>query len=138
MSIIYTTKDRIPVNIGDITFQISPLSYQQKTTLQALMNKAISEKDMTFAQDAAFQSVKLAVKSVKGLELPNGDSFSVELENGVLTDESVDNLLNIEQSNALAAVCSSLINGIANNIIDPYTGKTMEGISFGEGTGKKS
>lgn len=137
MSKIYTVNDKIPVKIDDITFFISPLKYSQKCEIQSLMEKTLSTREMKYAQDAAFLAVKYSVKDVLGLERQDGTPFRVELENTVLNDESVDNLLNIEYSTKLASICTSLVHGISNEIIDPYTGKTMEGVSFGESTGKK-
>lgn len=137
MSKIYTINDKIAVKISDVTFFISPLKYSQKCELQSLMEKAISSKDMKYAQDAAFLSVKYSVKEVKGIERMDGSTFNVELENNELTEESVDNLLNIKQSTKLATVCASLVHGISNEIIDPYTGQAIEGISFGDSEEKK-
>lgn len=137
MSKIYTINDKIPVKIGDIIFYISPLKYSQKCELQSYMTKAIEDNNMQLAQDAAFKAIQYSVKDVKGLTHMDGSEFRVDIEEGILSEESVDNLLNIEHSTKLAALCTSLINGIANKIIDPYTGKTMEGISF-EVTEKKN
>lgn len=136
MSIVYDLEDRIPVKIDDISFKISPLSYLQKSEIQDLAEKCTQTREMKYMREAAFKAIKYAVKSVSGLNRPNGDKFELELENGVLSDKSTDNLLNIKVVDKLAAVCTSLVNGITGAVYDEY-GKPLEGVSFEENSEKK-
>lgn len=129
MSIIYSTDDRLTIQIDDITFKISPLSYAQKSEIQDLAEKCIQTREMKYMRDSAYKAIRYSVKSVKGLFKPNGDSFSLELENNILTESSADALLNIQQSTKLATVCTSLVNAITGSFNDEY-GKPLEGVSF--------
>lgn len=130
MSRIYKTTDRVKVKVDDLTFSISPLSYAQKSEIQSKLYKAVNDQDMLAAQDAAVLSIKYAVKSVKGLTDGNDEPYQLEMENNQLTQQCIDDLLNIEQNTKLAAVCTSLVHGISTEIVDPNTGEKLEGVSF--------
>lgn len=127
---IYRTTDRVKVNVDGIIFSISPLSYAQKSEIQSKLYKAVIDKDMMAAQDAAVLSIKYAVKNVSGLLDGNEEQYQVELQNNELTQQCIDDLLNIKQNTKLAAVCTSLVHGISTEIIDPNTGEKIEGVSF--------
>ncbi len=129
MARIYRTSDRIPVKVDDITVTIAPLTFAQKTELQTIMLSAA--KDPMNAVKGARLAIKFAVKSVAGLEDVNGDKYEVALDSeGLLTDECVDELLNLQEQPKLIALCTQLIGGMPKGIMDPSTGKDMVGVSF--------
>lgn len=136
MTKIYKTTDKVPVTIDDITFFISPLSYFQKSELEQHMHKYLDTREIIHAQNAAFKAIKYAVKGISGVTCLDGSDYDLEFEDKVLSDTCVDDLLNMEQSSRLSAICSSLINGLITDIKDPETGESLEGISF-EDTEKK-
>lgn len=136
MSIIYELSDRITVNIDDIKFKVSPLSYAQKSEIQDLAEKCTQTREMRYMREAAFKAVQFAVKGVTGLTRPNGDIFELEMDNGILSEKSVDALLNIRMVDKLATVCTSLVNGISGKVFDE-NGKPLEGVSFEESTEEK-
>lgn len=122
MSIIYKTTDRIPVKISDITVFISPLTYAQKEEIQnAFMQNKVFE--------ASRLAIKYAVKKLDGVSLSDGSSYTLELENGALTDGCVDDLLNMSQSQKLAMVCSTLVGSIPTQILDDR-GNPVEGVEI--------
>ncbi len=130
---VYKKTDRIKVNIDGLTFSIAPLTLKQKKEIQSHLYKASVENDLVSAQDASVMSLKYSVKNVKGLYDLNEEEYQLQFdENGNLSDESIDDLLNIEQNTKLAVVWNSLVNGVSHEIIDPMTEKPMKGISFGE------
>lgn len=137
MARIYKTTDRIKVKIDDLTFFVSPLTYAQKSEIQSKLYKALNDKDMMAAQDAAVLSIKYSVKNVTGLYDANEEPYQLILEDNKVTDSCIDDLLNIESSTKLASVCTSLVHGVGNDIVDPETGESIEGVSF-EVTEKKN
>jgi hypothetical protein len=125
---IFRTSDRIPVKIDDVTITVAPLSFDQKTELQTVMMSA-SKEPMNAVRGARL-AIKFAVKAVAGIEDMDGNSYKVELgEDGLLTDACVDELLNMEETPRLIAVCSQMIGGVPKGIVDPSTGKAMPGVS---------
>lgn len=136
MSTIYKTSDKIPVKIEDITVKVSPLTYSQKTEVQDLMTKAVSEQSMKYAMDGAILAIKYSLKSVEGLKDANGENYQIEIEDKQVTDECIDDLLNMKYSQKLSAVCASLVHGVGRDILDE-NGQKIEGISFEVDTEKK-
>lgn len=123
---IYKTTDKIPVKIDSLTFEISPLTFEVKSNIQASLLDGNPLSIVRAAKDA----IKHSVKSVKGVEDANGNPYELEFEDGALTEDCVNDLLNIDQDDKLSLVCTSLLNGIPKNFVDPSTGKKIEGISI--------
>ena len=130
---IYKTTDRIPVKIDTLTFKISPLSFDQKAEIQAML---ISGDAMSVVK-AAKTSVKYAVKDVTGVENADGSKYQLEFEGEVLADHCVDDLLNIDQDDKLSLVCTSFLNGIPKDFVDPQTGKKISGITIQRESSRK-
>lgn len=126
---IYKTTDKIEVKIDGISFFISPLTYGQKCELQPLMFKAASG-NMESAMDAVIKSIKFSLKDVKGLYVDDDTEYKLVMDNGEVSDESIDDLMNLPMSSKLSAVCSSLINGLSTGGIKSQDGSVIEGIEF--------
>ena len=128
MAKVYRVTDKLPVKIGDIIFQISPLTFAQRAEIQADLTKA-AKGDLSKATDASYKAIKYAVKSVENLTNIDGTPYQVTLENKILTDECVNDLLNLEEYMKLSAVTTNLINGVPEKICDAE-GKVIEGIEL--------
>lgn len=130
MATIYRTSDRINYKIDDIEITIRPLSYGEKMSLNQDMVKA-AQGDLTKAMDTVVSSVKLALKDVRGLKNIDGSDYTLQFdESGNVSQESIDDLLNLPHSNKLTAVCSALLNSVPTQILDPNTGLPIEGIEM--------
>jgi len=134
MAIAYSTKDRIGVKIDDIEIKLSPLSYLQKAELQAELMTA-STGDMASIMKAAFKALKFTIKEISGIKDPQGHDLKLDFEGDLLSDDCVNTLLNMEQTTKMVAVCSALIEGVPEHIMDPSTNEPLEGVTFN--TGKK-
>ncbi len=124
MAKIYRVTDRIRVKIGDITFDLSPLTSLQKADI---MSAAMSNGAKGL-QESTRLALKYSVKRVEGLETLDDVPYQVELENGVLKDACIDELLNIEISENLNKVCLNLMHGVPQTFLDPQTGQPIEGV----------
>lgn len=133
MTKILKISDRIPVHIGDILFKISPLTYLQKMEIQDHMVDA-SGGNLKAAMAGAHKALKYAIKGVEGIEDYSGKSYELSFgEDKYLTDECVDDLLNLDQSDTLITVCAALLNGLPKKeMLHPKTGKPLEGVSIGK------
>lgn len=129
MARIYKTTDRLPVKIQDITFKISPLSFQQRAEVQAELMEA-AKGDMNKAVQASFKAVKYSVKDVSGVDTFDGTPYVLSFESdGTLTDDCVSDLLNLEMFTELSMVAISLVRGVPDKIVD-NEGKVVKGISL--------
>ena len=129
---VYRPSDRIKVSIDGLTFTISPLSYHEKAEIQ---EKAIEAGSGNFKAglDAGMLAIKYALKDVDGLENADGSKFQY-----TGSDEDIDVLFNMEQSDKLSFVCLNLIKGVPKTFIDPHDGKAIAGVKFvGDSSGKK-
>lgn len=123
---IYKTSDRITIAIDDIKLVVSPLTYETKCDIQANLLTG----DAMGIVKAAKLAIQHGVKDIKGVEHADGSEYELQFENGVLTEECIDDLLNIDQDSKLSFVCTKLLDGIPKEFIDPQTGKKMEGIKI--------
>lgn len=120
---IYSLKDRLTVHIGELVFKLAPLSFKQKSEVQALM---ANKKEL----EGVRLVVKYAVKDIEGVETLEGKKYVLEMDESGLTENCLDDLLNLENSAEISLACASLINGIPKEIVDPETGKAIEGIKI--------
>lgn len=126
---IYRATDKIKIKIDDVTVIVSPLSYERKTEVQTYMLEAL-KGDMKAGMEGAKLAIKYAVKGVEGAEYSDGTPFELQEENGVLTDESVDELINCEMAEKLSVVCCSLLTKVSDTFVDPRTGNPLQGVSL--------
>lgn len=130
--IIYRKEDRVKVEIDGISFKISPLTFQQKQDLQRHMIKAVSG-DMNEAMISVSKSLKYCLKDMSGVFYIDEDGvkreYKLSFENDVLTDDCIDELLNMPFSSKLNSVCSAMLQGVPNKILDAE-GNEIEGISI--------
>lgn len=133
MAKIYKTTDKIGIKVDDITIHISPLNYSQKMELQGDMFAA-TQGDMDRAMKAVIKSMKFAIKSVEGITWEDEDGndvkYELEFSGDELTDSCVNDLLNMECSAKISAICSGLVSGAPSDKILDQHGNPMKGVSF--------
>lgn len=117
---IYRTTDKIKYTVGELTVWLSPLSLNDKAELHTFLEKAQKGDVLATIQAAAF-AIKCSLKEVKGLTNQDGSSYSLEFDNGKLSDSCVDDLMNIQESNKLIVLCSQLIAGIPKTLPEGIT-----------------
>jgi hypothetical protein len=132
--IIHKITDRIKVKIGEITFHLSPLSWDQK---QDIVSDAKLVEGKPTNRNSTYKCLKYAVKNIEGVTLADGSPYVVQLENNVLSDECVEDLLNLELSNKLIIACYSMVQGVPSKIINPVTGQILEGVEIVHKESKK-
>jgi hypothetical protein len=130
--IIFKKNDKVSINIDGIEFKISPLTFHQKSELQTHMVKAVGG-NMDEAMTSVRKSLKYCVKDIKGVHYIDEDDvkreYQLEFEEGYLTDDCLDELLNMPFSNKLNSVCAAMLQGIPEEILDA-DGKPIEGIKI--------
>lgn len=132
--IIYKTTDRIKIDIAGVVFHLSPLTWDQK---QDILNETRLKEGEQTNRNSTYKSIKYAVKNIEGLELSDGSPYVIELKDGVLTDECVEDILNLELSPKLIMSCYAMVHGVPNEIRNPVTGETIEGVKIVQKDSKK-
>jgi hypothetical protein len=121
--IIYRKSDRIKIKLLDLTVELAPLSYHEKSEIQ--------ETIINDAMGGSIKALKNAVKDIKGLKLPDGSDYKLEFDGDSLSDECVDGLMNIKGITELNIACLDLLNGVPEDeFINPLTGQKLEGIEI--------
>ena len=126
---IYKATDKIGIKIDTVTVEVSPLNYDQKVEVQDYMLEA-AKGDVKAGMAGAKLAIKYAVKGLKGVENSDGSEYKLDTENGILTDDGVEELANSEMSTKLMIVCCSLLNGITTDFRDPQSGAKLEGVAL--------
>ena len=129
MTILYSCSDRVPVQMGDMTFYFSPYSQRQKMEYMGMI-KACGE-DPQKLMDVVTKMVRTSLKSAQGIERPNGDRWQVDIgEDNLITENCMGELMNIEVINEIFTIAGILVNGIPRDgqVIHPQTGRPLEGV----------
>lgn len=130
--IMHRMNDLVSVEIDDITIKVTPLSHQQKSELQVHMMKAVNG-DMSEAMKGVKLALSFALKDIRGVfyyENEEKEEYRLEFDdNKNLTPDCVDNILNLPIANKLNSVCSALLQGIPDAILD-NDGKPVKGIKI--------
>jgi len=129
---IFKTTDEIAIKIDDVTVIVSPLNYEQKVEIQEFMLLAAKgdTEGIKAGMTGARLAVKYAVKRVENVTNVDGTEYKVKLKNGVLSDETVNELCNCEITDKLYIVSCQLLVSIPKQFIDPVTKLPMKGVSF--------
>lgn len=123
MARIYKCTDKIPVKIHDLSVKISPLTFEQKSLCQSLI---LTGKQM----DAAFYALQCSLKELSGVENADGSEYKLQIEDGIISKDCMNDLLNLEESSDMQLVAISLLNGIPKEFTNPITGGKLEGVEF--------
>jgi hypothetical protein len=128
--------DRYRVKIGkDVTFWIAPLSRRQKLEISSCTkNRGGDMVPDLFEMQCLY--LKYGLKKVEGVNYSDGSSFELQFENNELTEESLDEVLNIPQKQELMVVAWQFLNGSPDEIVDPVTNKKLKGVSVEIEAGK--
>jgi hypothetical protein len=127
---IYRLTDTLEFKIGEITIKVSPLSQKQKADVNAEMIKLQSEDiNIKVGYRGLYLCIKYALKGISGLETMDGKEYKLDFEDGVLTDQCVDELLNLDISPEIAAVCTQFMRKVSEKITDAE-GNELKGIEF--------
>lgn len=133
MSRLHRVTDKIKVKVDSLIVTISPLTLIQKKELQAAMVKAAAG-NVNSAMDAVSLALKYAVKDIQGItyedEFGNEQNYKLVFDDrGELEDSCIDDLLNLEESQKLNTICSSLIGSFKGKFVD-HEGNELEGVSI--------
>lgn len=123
---VFKTTDKVELKIDELTVEISPLTFDQKCDIQAVILAGGS----TAIVKASKLAVKYGVKSIKGLENSDGSEYQVKMDAHGVSDDTIDDIGNTESFNKFAAVCMSLLNGMPKSFDNPNTGEKLDGVSF--------
>lgn len=116
--IVYKMSDRIPIEIGEVKFWVSPLSYGQKMEL-ASCSSTVSGEQKIDGQKFATLLMKFSIKEVEGITNFDGTPYVISFDkDGTLSQDSLDELLQIEQSASVLKAATHLFTSMSDYEVD--------------------
>jgi hypothetical protein len=129
MARIYKTTDRIKVKIDDIIVTLAPLTFRQKQEGQSMIISGQKNGEDHAITKAVIQLIKWSLKGIAGLVDGDGNAYQLKMHNDEVSDESIDDLLNIEMYPKLMTVCTAMSVAVPSQFIGP-DGKPLEGVEL--------
>lgn len=111
MARIYRVTDKIEYKVGELTFKVSPLTVEDKIALTGFTFEA-QKGNLKAMVDLQMYALRCGLKEITGLEDADGNPYQLAFENNKLTEECVQDLMNIEQSAKMIGLICTLMNGI--------------------------
>lgn len=128
MARIYRTSDRIRIKIDGLIVTVSPLNYHQKAEIETYLI-GFARGDVSLAAKAMVSAVKYSLKDIEGVEDADGKKYELEFEDGVVSDDCVSDLLNLDISTKLQSTCTAFLHGVPKSFHD-QNGEPLEGVEF--------
>ena len=130
MKKIYKRSDRVSVAIDDITVKLAPLTFDQKNEIQQCMLDGRAKNDIAILSKGITLAMRYSLKGIEGVQDTDGQPYKLTADTaGNLTDECIDDLLNLENKEKLTLVCMALLRGIPDQFSDEK-GLPIVGVSF--------
>jgi len=120
--------DRFKVTMGEVVFTIGPLTKEQKSEVVncEVLGSGNLKSDL-FRQQCVI--IKYGLKGLQGVQNFDGTPFTLEMENGALTEDCVSNLLMLEPIEKFIQVLYQTLNSIPDKLVD-NEGKVMENVTL--------
>jgi hypothetical protein len=131
---VYGPKDRIKVKLispdkETLGFILSPLTAKQKGEVAACMSMKAGEA-MQDRWEMVRLALKYSLKCIEGIEDADGNAIVLALgEDGGLTEESMDTVMNIPDMELAYTAALQLAAGATNGtILNPTTGQPFDNV----------
>lgn len=108
---IYRHGEKIPLKVGDVTFYVTPLTQAQKAEIASHARRESGQEDIDL-QKMTMTSIRYSLKGMTGVEYHDGSPVELSFdENGVLTEESLNEVLYLDHSLKMIMACRNLLSG---------------------------
>ena len=120
------------IKIGDVAIHCRQLSYRVRSMLGAKFHQQKSGAEIQDTLGLLFEVLRHSIVKVEGFENPDGSVFELQFENDVLTEDSLDALMYVENVGDVMQLCASgfLNMKLPDKIVHPVSGEEMEGVSI--------
>jgi hypothetical protein len=110
-----------------VQFFFKPLTVAEKAEITGSLKNTSDMSDML---DFTRKVISKTLKDVKGLERPDGSSYRLEFEGEGITNDCLDDLLNLEINEKFITVAGMFLRGVPAEgcIINPKTNEPLEGV----------
>lgn len=116
---IYSLQDRIRLQVGDLEVVFRPLSYAEKSEIQAGMLSG----GIRAAMNGAFDALKTALVEIKGLANEDGSPY-------VYSPEKLDDILNLPECPLITKAALNMLQNVPSVFKDPETNLPLAGVEI--------
>lgn len=120
---IKKTTDKIKLEIDEITVFFSPLTYSQKQEVLTIMNKAHKDNDLMSLNDGITLALRYSLKEIKGLTEEDGSTYQLKIQDGTVTEDCINDILNLSVSSKMQQIAGKLLNGVPEDF-------AIEGVTY--------
>lgn len=110
MAKVYKQSDRKIIKIDDLTVTVGPLSKDNKEKAIAMLTEGQKTQSINLLNEAIFFTLRACVKKLEGAMDADDNPYQLAFENGLMTEECLQDLTNMESSAKLLAVCGILLH----------------------------
>jgi hypothetical protein len=129
MAKVFRRTDRITVKVDDLTIKLSPLSLDQKNEIQTEFIQGRTLASPRHLTNGTVLALRYALKDLQGVVDADDKPYELSFEGGMVTDQCIEDLMNLEISDKLVAICATLANGVPREFTGP-NGKKLEGVEI--------
>lgn len=135
--LIRSKNDRVLVEISGSNpsekpaqFFFKPLTIGEKTEISGRVKKGFDEGDLGGVLEFTRLVLSKTLKDVKGLERPDGSSYRLEFEGDSISEDCLDDLMNLEINERFITVAGMFLRGVPveGQVINPKTNKPLDGV----------
>jgi hypothetical protein len=132
--LIRSKNDRVLVEISGsqteekpVQFFFKPLTVGEKTEITGSLKPGSEMKEML---EFTRLVISKTLKDVKGLERADGSSYRLEFEGDNISQDCLDDLMNLEINEKIITVAGMFLKGVPSEggVINPKTGTPLEGV----------
>lgn len=123
--------DRFDIKMSGVTVTVAPLSGRDKIMISSFTSYEKGKLKIDKPSQEHY-IIKKSVKAIQGILLADGTEYTLEFENGQdsLTDLCADEVLGFLSSTWFSVAGIQLAEGKLGEVINPITGKAIEGMSI--------
>ena len=120
------------VKVGDVVIYCKQLSYRMRSVIGAKFHKQQAGDEIQNTLNLLFEVLRHSITKLEGFQNPDGSAFELQFENGVVTEECLDQLMYVEKVGDVLQLCaSSFLNmKIPDKLVDSISGEIMEGVTI--------
>lgn len=126
---------KLEISSGEekIVFTYRQLTYRIKNLIAGAVTSVKHGQIYVDTALSCFYHIKYAIKAVEGLTNKDGTPYELKFTDDkkeALTDDCTDELLATSFNDKLIYASKQLVNSIPSEIVNPVTGKKLEGVEL--------
>ena len=120
--------DRFKIKLDGVTVMVAPLSGRQKLEMTSMIKQREDGKLYIDKPSQEHYLIKHSVKSIEGIQDYDGKDYVLDFDGDSLSDDCAEEVLSFLVNTYFTVANTQIISGIMGDVINPISGKPIEGI----------